>query len=476
MSEPRYGNWGRTVPAGWRSVAADAVRLRVAGPGSHLPYGNGRSYGDSCLNETGALVDARAGARIRSFDSVTGIVEADAGVMLHEITRVAAPHGWFLPVTPGTQFVTLGGAVANDVHGKNHHRRGTFGRWVTGLTLERSDREGSIDCGPDREVELFRATVGGMGLTGLVRRVSLRLLRVPSLTIRQTTTRFERLADYFAMAGEADARHEYAVAWIDSLARGRGFGRGHLIAGDHAPDGDRTGEARPPLASVPFTPPVSPLAGWPLRAFNEAYYRRAPKGQSEASVPFDAFFYPLDRLRDWNRLYGPRGLHQHQSVVPFEGAKDAVAALIDCARTHGQGSFLTVLKRFGDLPSPGLLSFPMLGYTLTLDFPHKGERTLRLLDELDRITVRAGGRVNPYKDARMAAETFARSFPEWKALEAARDPAMMSDFWRRTAMRLAPASHLELARIAARDCTVALPSRRKAAIPSGTFNPLSNEA
>lgn len=434
-----HDSWGRlkrlervAMPA-----AAGGWQRKAPGEGGFLPYGNGRSYGDSCHNDGGVLLDTRNGAmpRIVDFDPLTGVLTAAAGVLFSEITRHVAAHGWFLPVTPGTQFVTLGGAIANDIHGKNHHRRGTFGRWVEAIELERSDR-GVLTLSPGRNAELFAATISGMGLTGLIRRATIRLMKVPSLSIVETTTRFERLADYFALAEEADARHEYAVAWIDSLAGGSSLGRGHLICGDHAKDGDRTGEASGQLAGVPFTPPISPLAGPFLKAFNEAYYRKAKAGTHSRTVPFAGFFYPLDRLGGWNRLYGPSGLHQHQSVVPFADAEAVVRALIECAKSHRHGSFLTVLKRFGDMKSPGLTSFPRPGYTLTLDFPHRGEKTLKLLAELDRITVEAGGAVNPYKDARMSAETFAAGFADWRRLEAQRDPAMMSDFWRRTAMRL----------------------------------------
>ena len=444
MSEPRYESWGRPARTARRAIAGcDLPRLSPAGAqgraeggdGTFLPFGNGRSYGDSCHDDAGTLIDSRPGARIHAFDPQTGLLTADAGVLFSQITRHVAQAGWFLPVTPGTQFVTLGGAIANDIHGKNHHRRGTFGAWVESIVLDRSDAK-RLHCSRDAHPELFAATISGMGLTGLIREATIRLLKGPSLTIAETTTRFDSLADYFELAEAADERHEYAVAWIDSLATGRALGRGHLIAGDHAPEGERTGIARAPLASVPITPPISPLRGLALRAFNEAYYRKARPGTTQRLVSFDQFFYPLDRVGRWNRLYGPRGLHQHQSVVPGTTGPDAVRALIECARSHKQGSFLTVLKRFGDRPSPGLTSFPRPGYTLTLDFPHRGEITLTLLAELDRITVAAGGAVNPYKDARMSPETFAAGFPRWRELEALRDPAIVSDFWKRTALRL----------------------------------------
>lgn len=438
MSEPTYESWGRgRLDARRAAIGFDGRAFpNIRSAAGLLPFGNGRSYGDSCHNDEGLLVDMRDAARILRFDPQTGELEAETGVLLCEITRHVASSGWFLPVTPGTQFVTLGGALANDVHGKNHHRRGTFGRWVRSFDLLRSDRDGPIACSPAENADLFAATIGGMGLTGIVSRATIQLLKVPSLSIEETTTRFDRLEDYFDRAAEADERHEYAVAWIDSLQTGRALGRGHLICGDHAAAGTRTGEARPALATIPLTPPVSPLKGLALRAFNEAYFRKAKRGTSHRTVPFDGFFYPLDRVGQWNRLYGPNGLHQHQSVVPSGDASAVVRALIEQAARERQGSFLTVLKRFGDAASPGLLSFPREGYTLTLDFPHRGDRTLRLLEQLDAIVVAAGGAVNPYKDARMAPETFAASFPDWRVLERLRDPVIVSDFWRRTAMRL----------------------------------------
>ncbi|MBB4001132.1 MAG: FAD-binding oxidoreductase [Aurantimonas endophytica] len=441
MSDATYPSWGRLKPVHRAAVCVEDLGALAGrrGDGSLLPYGNGRSYGDSCHNDAGTLIDSRGQARIHDFDPVGGTLTADAGILLSQITHHVAAAGWFLPVTPGTQFITLGGAIANDIHGKNHHRRGTFGNWVESFELERSDR-GLLSCSRDIEPELFAATIAGMGLTGLIRQATIRLLKVPSLSIDETTTRFGSLDEYFDLAEAADLRHEYAVAWIDSLVTGASLGRGHLITGDHAAEGDRSGVAARPLITIPFTPPVSPLRGLGLSAFNGGYFRRSPDGSRQRVVRFDSFFYPLDRIGRWNRLYGPHGLHQHQSVVPLAAGPDAVRALITCAQRAGQGSFLTVLKRFGAVASPGLTSFPREGYTLTLDFPDRGERTLKLLAELDSIAIGAGGAVNPYKDARMSPATFAAGFPRWAELEALRDPVFCSDFWRRTALRLAPAS------------------------------------
>ncbi|WP_434053752.1 MAG: FAD-binding oxidoreductase [Roseibium sp.] len=401
--------------------------------GSALPYGNGRSYGDSCLNASGTAIATRKAGKIISFDETTGLLQAEAGLLLSELIDAVAPAGWFPAVLPGTQFVTLGGAIANDIHGKNHHRRGTFGCHVTEIHLDRTDRGSSV-IRPGDETGLFEATVGGLGLTGLIRRASVHLMRIGASSIRQETTRFNDLEEYFGLARDADERHEYAVAWLDSISKGKRFGRGHLIAGDHASEGGhQVARSASPL-KVPFTPPVTPLQGPFLRLFNEAYFRGAPAGVSTKTVGFEKFFFPLDRIGRWNRLYGPRGLHQHQSVIPEAAGFETVKKLLECTQANRHGSFLTVLKRFGQVQSPGFMSFPRAGYTLTLDFPDKGGPTLRLLEQLDEITLAAGGAVNPYKDRRMSAATFKASFPEWQKLEAMRDPALLSDFWRRTAL------------------------------------------
>ncbi|MBE7185222.1 MAG: FAD-binding oxidoreductase [Methylobacterium mesophilicum] len=433
----RYPSFGRATPPALRATLLEeaelAFREHRAASGSLLAYGNGRSYGDSCQSAEGTVIDMREHGALLSFDSETGLVEADAGILLSELIAHATPRGWFPPVVPGTQFVTLGGAIANDIHGKNHHRRGTFGAHVEELALLRSDGE-TRRCSRTENAELFGATIGGMGLTGIILSARLRLIRVPAPDIAETATPFSHLDDYLDRAEDADAANEYAVAWVDQLATGRARGRGLLLTGNHA---ERVAGGRlPRQLAVPFQPPLTLLNRPALRAFNFAY--RTGRGRSgQRTVPYRSFFFPLDAVRDWNRLYGPRGLFQHQSVIPFEAARQALPELLDATHKAGQGSFLTVLKRFGAQRSPGLLSFPLPGYTLTLDFPNRGEPTRRLLDRLDRIAVAAGGAVNPYKDARMSADTFAASFPDWRALEALRDPAFMSSFWRRTAMRLA---------------------------------------
>ena len=430
-----YQSFGRVVPPTERAIpAAEAiVRLQTgeAGDRSLAAFGNGRSYGDSCHNQTGTLIDMRTMNRILDFDPVTGVLRAEAGVLLSDVIDRVVPHGWFPAVVPGTRFVTLGGAIANDIHGKNHHRRGSFGCHVTGFSLLRSDGA-IVNCSPEANGGLFAATIGGLGLTGLILTATIRLMKVAGDVVERVE-RFDRIGDYFDRAEEADAQNEYAVAWIDQLAGGRGL----LLTANHADVAGQTKAAGSRLG-VPFQPPVNLLSKPFLRLFNMAYFHGKGRSAAPRRSGYQGFFFPLDGVGNWNRLYGPKGLLQHQSVIPLDTARDAVPELLAAATQSGHGSFLTVLKRFGSIASPGMLSFPRPGYTLTLDFPNAGEATLALMNTLDRITLEAGGGVNAYKDARMPPETFAASYPRWAELEALRDPAFMTDFWRRTAMRLRP--------------------------------------
>ncbi|MEP3437746.1 MAG: FAD-binding oxidoreductase [Hoeflea sp.] len=429
----KFDSWGRVVRH--PRVQAGVADLTGGAADGFLPFGNGRSYGDSCHNDRGRLIPMQPGAAIRAFDPDSGILTADAGVLLSDILALVMPHGFFLEVTPGTAQVTLGGAIANDVHGKNHHRRGTFGRSVVTFVLLGGDGE-SKACSPQTNPALFEATIGGMGLTGIIESATIRLMPVASANVRQTAFRFGSIDGYFDAIDAIDAAHEYSVAWIDQLASGARLGRGVMLAGDHAEDGGPARAPSPPRLAVPFAPPVNLLNRLTLKAFNGLYYGRAPKQPETGLVGWSSYFHPLDAITGWNRLYGPRGLFQHQSVYPAETARQTTISLIECAQKHGAASFLTVLKRFGDVPSPGLMSFPRPGFTLTLDFANSGERTLKMLDALDCIVLEAGGALNPYKDQRMSPKMFEASFPQWRELEAMRDPTLMSDLWRRTAMAL----------------------------------------
>src|SRR3954468_10535564 len=427
----RVSSWGRlgSVPHEIRRPAfLDEVQAAIRSPGApQLCFGLGRSYGDVCLNANGELIVTDALDRITSFDRERGILRAEAGLSLDRLLRIAVPAGWFPPVVPGTKFITLGGAVANDVHGKNHEAVGTFGAHVTALGLVRSTGE-VLTLSRIENSELFAATIGGLGLTGVILWVELHLAPIRSAMIESETLPLKDLADFFRVSEEG-ADWPYRVAWIDCLARGSAAGRGFYIRGRHADSGGLAVH-RAPRIGAPFDAPGWLLNAHSISLFNTAY-RHRPFMLGAKRLHYDPFFFPLDALANWNRLYGKRGFFQHQSVIPMAGAFDALRKLLQLTADFGQGSFLVVLKLFGDKRSPGLLSFPMPGPTLALDFSNKGESTRRLLDRMAEVVVAAGGRLYPAKDATMSGEAFRAGYPNWRKLEAARDPAIMSDFWRR---------------------------------------------
>lgn len=433
MSDARYQPWGRLAAGEQQAIALNdrELRLPCAGGKTFLPFGNGRSYGDSCLNDDGILLDCRGLNRLLHFDAERGLIRCEAGMLLSEILQIIVPAGWFLPVTPGTKFVTVGGAIANDVHGKNHHRRGTFGRHVTGFELLRSDGR-RLACSPEENAHWFGSTIGGMGLTGLITWAEIKLIPIKSASIDQDVVRFGSLGDFTELAAESDRDFEYSVAWVDSIASGKALGRGLFIRGNHATEPTRPARASTkPLFSIPFEPHRPLINRTTLKLFNMAYYRKQLGKRSTGRVPYDPFFYPLDVIGGWNRLYGAAGLFQHQCVLPLEGGIDAVREMLERMQRAGIGSFLTVLKIFGDATPAGLMSFPKPGFTLTLDFSNEGAKTLGVLDELDAVVRQAHGRVNPYKDAHMSAESFQAFFPQWRTFEPFIDPAFSSSFWRR---------------------------------------------
>jgi FAD/FMN-containing dehydrogenase len=397
-----------------------------------LPFGNGRSYGDSCLNVGGALAQTRGLDRFIHFDRQTGVLACEAGVLLADILRVAVPAGWFLPVVPGTCYVTVGGAIANDVHGKNHHHAGTFGRHVRRLELLRSNGERFV-CSPDENSSWFAATVGGLGLTGIVTWAELQLRPIAGPWVEVETIRFDNLESFSSLSAEAERECEYTVAWIDCLGRGKHLGRGILQRANHTPEKDPSPPGRSAgKVAVPFPLPWSLVNGVSLRAFNTVHYHRHSSQLQRKRDYFQTFFFPLDGILHWNRLYGPAGFYQYQCVVPTSAAHEATAQLLDTIAQSGLGSFLAVLKRFGPLTSPGMLSFPRAGVTLALDFPNKGARLEKLFDSLDGIVSSAGGALYPAKDGRMPPALFRSGYPRWREFSQYIDPACSSSFWRRT--------------------------------------------
>jgi FAD/FMN-containing dehydrogenase len=427
-----YRSWGRypatsptdVFPVVWRSDVPPFDQL----PGSVLPYACGRSYGDSCLNDGGMLLDVRRLDRLIAFDAEAGVLRCEAGVTLAEILALIVPHGWFLPVVPGTRWVSVGGAIANDIHGKNHHRAGTFGAHVTRLELLRSSGERNVWVPDDAR---FQATVGGLGLTGLITWAEIRLTRISGPGIAMERIRFPGLDAFFELAAE-DQAFEYTVAWVDCLARGSRLGRGIYMRGDHVPLGgplpSPLGAAR---ATVPLDAPAGLLNRVTLALFNEAYYRGQLTARRRSVVPYAPFFFPLDSVGDWTRLYGPQGFVQYQCVVPGAPATGPIRTIFERIARSGEPASLGVLKRFGAARSPGMLSFPREGTTLAVDFAVRGKRPFALLDDLDAIVREAGGAVYPAKDARMSPESFRAFFPQLDRFRPHQDPKFSSSFWRR---------------------------------------------
>jgi FAD/FMN-containing dehydrogenase len=420
-------SWGRypratqqIIPLYWRDAPLPDA------DGSVLAYGNGRSYGDVCLNDGGALLHTRGLDRFIAFDPGTGILHCESGVLFADILAFAVPRGWFLPVSPGTQYITVGGAIANDVHGKNHHRAGTFGEHLLGFELLRSD--GSRQhCSRSENAGLFAATIAGLGLTGLITWAKFALKRVAGPWMSTQTIAFNGLAEFFDLSSRSEHEHEYTVAWIDCAGTGKTFCRGLFIGANHANDARPVPRRRP--LRVPFTPPFPLINRATLPAFNALYFHATRRGA--ATVPYIPYFYPLDAIDDWNRIYGPRGFLQYQCVVPPADSPAAMTELLTTIAASGSGSFLSVIKVFTDRPPAGILSFPRAGTTLALDFPNRGAATFELLERLDDIVVAAGGAVYPAKDARLRAERFRRYFPRWEEMQAYLDPRFSSGFWRR---------------------------------------------
>ncbi len=429
----RVSSWGRLSAEPHQTLALDGTAAAglpaLDGSPSALPHGMGRSYGDVCLNPGGLLWMTRAMDHWLHVDTEGGLLTCQAGALLGDIQRLMAPRGWMLPVTPGTQFVTVGGAIANDVHGKNHHMAGSFGDHVRSLTLWRTDGS-TIVCGPEHQADWFRATVGGLGLTGLVTQATLQLRRVAGPWLATETIAFDHLARFHELAADSEAGWEYTVAWIDCLDK---RGRGIFMRANHgnATPGAPEAQPRRQRLAMPVTPPLSLVNGASLRPFNTLYYHLHRLRGGKANSHYLPFFYPLDGIANWNRMYGPRGFYQYQCAVPFENGAQAIEAMLARIASSGQGSFLAVLKTFGHRPSPGLLSFARPGITLALDFPNKGEKTLRLFDALDDIVGAAGGRIYPAKDARMPAHLFQSGYPQWAQLLPYRDPGISSAMSRR---------------------------------------------
>ena len=407
----------------WEDAVAIAAR-------PYLPTGMGRSYGDSAIVDEATAVSSLGMNRFLSFDAATGVLICEPGVLLRDIQATFVKQGWMLHVTPGTALVTVGGAIANDIHGKDHHLAGTFGEHVLSFTLIRSDGE-RLYCSPTDNRDFFRATIGGLGLTGFITSVALQLKKVAGPYFDTEVIPYGSLSEFFELSSQTEEDGwQASVSWFDcsTSKAGRGsFTRGNVSSRPYEKGAEKSG----PGVGIPFTPPISFVNKFSLDIFNTGYFHLQKAGAGRREVHYREFYYPLDGVGNWNRIYGPKGFFQYQSVIPMKFAQAATDEMLEVIKQSGQGSFLAVLKTFADREPAGLLSFARHGVTLALDFPNRGIETELLMKRLDEVVAEAGGAINPSKDARMSRELFASGFPGLEEFKKYRDPNAVSNFSRR---------------------------------------------
>jgi|TARA_B110000908_G_scaffold8787_2_gene10858 FAD/FMN-containing dehydrogenase len=374
-----------------------------------IVFGNGRSYGDICLNPEGELWESSKLNKFINFDKNSGILTCESGVLIKDINEIFISQGWMLPVTAGTQFITIGGSIANDIHGKNHHVFGSFGNHICSLDILRSDGQ-IFHCEPNNNTGLFHATIGGMGLTGIILSARIQLRKVTGSYVECENIPYESLDEFFSIALESEDNWEHTVSWLDCTSSnlGRGiFTRGNFIENQ---SNDRRKKIN---LNIPFKPPISLINKVSLNVFNKSYFNIKKRGNKNFNQHYQSFLYPLDNILNWNRIYGPNGFYQYQSVIPKDNAFDATKEMLNEIKSSGEGSFLAVLKTFGKKNSIGMLSFPMEGVTLALDFPNRKNKTSQLFNRLDDIVKEASGRVYLAKDARMSSSFFKETYPNY---------------------------------------------------------------
>lgn len=427
-----YESWGRypkttqqAHPVRWRTDILPPAKPLLA-------YGLGKSYGDACLNDGGTLLDTSNLNHFIEFNAAQGTLTCESGVTLAEILSLIIPRGWFLPVTPGLKYITIGGAISNDVHGKDHAHAGTFGHYLTQFELLRSDGSRLL-CTPTQHTELFNATIGGLGLTGLITWVQFSLIPISSVHMNAEQIVTRNFDEVFELFEQSKADFRYTIASIDSSATGKKIGCGYFLRGNHekTTTPDLSDSFHTPKISIPSPLPASLLTKATIAAFNRMYYHRQLSKSKKMRMHYDAFFYPQDVVANWNYFYGPQGFIQHQCQLPPHTAKAALQEIFQTIQKAGIASPLTTLKMLGPKPSLGHLSFPREGFTLALDFPNTGAPLLKTLDALDTIVKQAGGRIYLAKDARMSPAMFRHSYPDWQKMLPHIDPAFSSSLWRR---------------------------------------------
>ena len=411
----KISNWGNypVLDATVRTFSTEEeVKQLVTNTSEMIARGLGRCYGDSALSST--IISTEKYRRILAFNPGTGEITCESGVSLEELLEVFVPRGWFLPVTPGTKFITVGGAIASDVHGKNHHVAGSISNHIISMDVMLGD--GKVEtCSKNKNPDLFWCTCGGMGLSGIILRATFKMVRIGTSYIMQETVKAKNIDEIMDIFEESE-RYTYSVAWIDCLAKGENIGRSIMMRGEFAKKDDLAGKSKysEPLIvpkklklTVPFNFPGFVLNPYTVKGFNYLYYNKAPKGVAQSIVDYDTFFYPLDSINNWNRIYGKRGFTQYQFVIPKEGSIEGLKTILTKIADSGQGSFLAVLKLFGK--QNDLISFPRKGYTLALDFAIT-PTLFDLLDELDKIVLDYSGRLYLTKDVRMSARMFQEGY------------------------------------------------------------------
>lgn len=393
-----------------------------------LPYGQGRSYGDSCLNTQGVLLSSEQINHFISFDKEQGIIESYAGVTLEDLLELIVPEGWFLPVSPGTKYISLGGAVANDIHGKNHHIEGTFGNHVLEINLVRSNGE-KIKCSKEQNSDLYSATIGGLGLTGFILSIKIKLKKISSAFIDVETFKFKGFSEFMHLTQQSDSNYEYTVSWFDCMVDNAEEIKGLFMRGNHSQEGKLCSKNKK-LANIPIIPKFSFVNKLSMKLFNNLYYLKQISKFNKSRLHYDLFFYPLDLVPNWNLLYGQSGFVQLQFVIPIETAHKTIDKVILLIKKYQTGSSISVLKAFGEMKSPGLLSFPRKGITIAMDFPYKSD-TKEMMHKIYDLILEQQGAIYPAKDMLMSSDHFTKSFDNIDIFKNFIDPRFNSDLWQR---------------------------------------------
>ncbi len=428
---PSFGNYPKLYPSevkhwSWRHIPPNFSSFSA----KFLPRGFGKSYGDSCLLEGGILLDTTQMNKIISFDRESGIIRAESGISFDELLNFLVPRGYFLPVTPGTKHISLAGAIANDVHGKNHFSAGNFGNHITKFELLRSDGRRLI-CSPEENKDYFAATIGGLGLSGIITWAEFKCRSSPTPYFYVENIKFRNLDEFFEINEVSEESFPYTVAWIDCTAKGKHLGRGIYNRGRHAEVGkDNIPNKSPKDGAKPFPFEIALINKATTKMFNLLWYNKQIRKKTKGISHYNPFFYPLDGVGGWNKAYGKAGFIQYQFVVPLASGKETVRKILEKISSSGLSSFLVVLKTFGDIPPSGMLSFPMRGITLAVDFA-VSRNSLALCRELDVLVNEGGGRLYVAKDSRMKGADFRRYYNNYEEFSKYIDPKITSSFWQR---------------------------------------------